>query len=188
MLLRTHCALQYSASATWSTVFKFREYHTSPLKDSLLPKIGTPNFSAWHSEGFPMRPSSSPVCPLPVPLNYSHIPGQQSYLKLFPQLPPYCFTHHTPSSHFTLESAHSQPVEPHPSSNLERALQPLMDLQWSLVHQIVGKFTPVTMKPSLFMHLVAELWMVHHCHQPLVSIFLSKPLLTTILYQVSLCD
>lgn len=104
-----------------------------------------------------------------------------------PLLLPCCFTYCIRSSHLTLEAAHSQPGQPCPSSNLERALQPLMDHQWSLIHQIVGKFTPITLKPSLFVHLAAGLWVAYHCLQPLMSISLMKPLLTTILYQDSHC-
>lgn len=51
----------------------------------------------------PMRPSSSLACPLPVPLYYSHIPWQQSYLKLLPWLLPCCFTYRTRSSHLAPE-------------------------------------------------------------------------------------
>lgn len=176
MLLGTHCPLQSRASAIWSALFKFREYHISPLKDSFLPKIGIPSLAFGRTPHETIFFSSLPTpCP---PLLFPHtrttklpqaIPPVTSMLFY---LPHWIRSPHSGGCPFTSWTVC-------PSSNLKRALQPLMDHQWSLIHQIAGKFTPITLKLSLFMHLAAGPWVGHHCLQPLRSI----SLLTTILYQ-----
>lgn len=186
MLLRAHCPLQSRASATWSAVFKLREiiflHSKTPFclknRNSQLLSLAfrrTPHETIFFSS------LPTPCSPKVFPHTRTTKPPQT-----IPLLPPCCFTYCTRSGHLTPEAAHSQTGH-HAQAQTLRALQPLMDHQWSLIHQIVGKFTPITLKPSLFMHLAAGLWVAYHCLQPLMSISLMKPLLTTILYQDSHC-